>query len=295
MPRITRLVPSMGLATACFVCLLAVVFSACTPRYSVFVDRYESEVEQINEVVLIHDATILSAISRHNHLIHQDRSIEALEWVNNSISQIVTEKGYEVSDRTVWSVGLTFEPETSVLVYKGNSDEVPGSKNIADVNRMFIPIYLDSIGFDNESIAIISDLHWRLSWLKNEEDWEDIVYRSVKSLELPADTVLLFTQSIGVQVPWGVKVGLFFYSMLDAMATQTGSTKYTASMNLLFPPKIEPGDSDTSVHLFAILNHRGKLLWADVFEEIGGNRGEKTLENGLEKLLSKLPDHPSKS
>ena len=290
MPRIKRPTPSMGLATVCFICLLPVIISACTPRYSVFVDRYESEVEQINKVVLIHDATILSAISRHNHLIHQERSIEALKWVNNSITDIVKEKGYKVSDRTVWSVGLTFEPETSVLIFQGTSDEVPDRKNIIDMKRVYIPTYLDSIGFNDESVSVISDLHRPLSWLKDEEDWEDIVYRSVISLELPVDSVLLVTQSVGVQVPWGAKVGQFFYSMLG----QIGSTEYLAMKNALLPTR-EPYDSDTSVHLFAILNYRGNLLWADVFEEIGGNRGEETLENGLEKLFSKLPDHPSKS
>lgn len=85
-------------------------------------------------------------------------------------------------------------------------------------------------------------------------------------------------------------MGQFFYSMLD----QIGSTEYLVMKNAFLPPR-EPYDSDTSVHLFAILNHRGKLLWADVFEETGGNRGEKTLENGLVKLFSHLPDHPDKS
>jgi len=92
MPRITVSIQSMHLASACFIGLLAVFISACTSRYSVFVNNYEHEVEQTNKVVLIHDATILSAISRHNFVIHQERSIEALKWVNHSITDIVTEK-----------------------------------------------------------------------------------------------------------------------------------------------------------------------------------------------------------
>lgn len=290
MYRITRSIPSMRLASVCFIGLLAMTISACTSRYSVFMKSYENEVEQTNKVVLIHDATILSAISRQNYLIHQERSIEALKWVNSSITGILTEKGYKVSDRTVWSVGLTFEPETSVLIFQGASEEVPDRENIIDTKWVYIPTYLDSIGFNDESVSIISDLHWPLSWLKDEEAWEDIVYRSVTSLELPADSVLLVTQSVGVQVPWGAKVGQFFYSMLN----QIGSTEYLAMKNALLPPR-EPYDSDTSAHLFAILNHRGKVLWVDVFEEIGGNRSEETLKNGLVKLFSHLPDHPGKS
>jgi len=251
------------------------------------VDRYESEAEQINEVVLVHDAAILSAIAPGNYLIHQERSIEALKWVNSSITAIVKKKGYTVSAKTVWSVGLTFEPETSVLVFQGASDETPDSKNLTDVKRLNIPTYLNAVGFDDRSIVVISDLHWPLSWLRNEEDLEEIVYPSVVSLELPVDSVLLVTQSIGVQVPLGPKVGQLFHFLLD----QIGSTEYLAMRNALLPPR-EPWDSDTSVHLLAILNHRGSLLWADVFEETGGNRRQESLENGLERLFSHLPDHP---
>ena len=278
------------LAAACFGGFLTAVICACTPRYSVFVDSYESEVEQINTVILIHDATILSAISRHNYLIHQERSIEALDWVNSSITDIVKAKGYKISDKTFRSVGLTFEPKTSVLLFQGESNDVPDAENTIDVKRVDIPTYLDSAGFDNESVSAISKLHWPLSWLKYEEDWEDIVYRDIRKLSLPIDSVLLITQSVGVQVPWGAKVGQFFYSMLD----QIGSTEYLAMKNALLPPR-EPWDSDTSSHLFAVLNYQGDLLWADVFEEIGGNRSEEALENGLEKLFAHLPDHPGKS
>lgn len=70
------------------------------------------------------------------------------------------------------------------------------------MKRVYIPTYLDSIGFDDECVSIISDLHWSLSWRKDEEDWKDIVYKSVTNLELSVDSVLLVTQSVGLQVPW---------------------------------------------------------------------------------------------
>jgi hypothetical protein len=267
---------------------VVLTISGCNPRYSVFKDHYENDVEQTNNVILIHDATVLSAIARNNYLIHQQRSIDALNWVNSTIADIVERKGYRVSDRGIWSVGLTFEPGTSILVFQGTSDEVPDSKNTVDVKRDYIPTYVKAIGFDDKAASVITDLHWPLSWLHDEKDWEDIVYSNVKSLDIPADSVLLVSQSIGVQVPWGAKVVQFFYSMINHL----GSTEYLAARNLFFPQK-EPWDSDTSVHLIAVLNHQGKLLWADVYEEIGGNRSEETLRNGLEKLFSHLPDHPN--
>jgi hypothetical protein len=46
--------------------------------------------------------------------------------------------------------------------------------------------------------------------------------------------------------------------------------------------------------VYILHSESGELLWVDYLNEIGGNRSESALKNGLEKLFSKLPDRISK-
>jgi hypothetical protein len=149
----------------------------------------------------------------------------------------------------------------------------PGFYAVNELEHKPAPIVVQLSGFEETCVESLAALHRQLRASQNVKRLKGAVFDQVKGLDLPADSILLLTQSFGEQYPAGKKVGEAFLSLITSRMWQQDNTYH-----LLFV--LRPGT--------------GEVLWADSLYETGGNRTEVALKRGLEKLLSDLPNHPSK-
>ncbi|MFC1695726.1 hypothetical protein ACFL1C_06335 [Pseudomonadota bacterium] len=242
---------------------------------------YEEFVEQapgVDTVILIHDVLILDDIQGKRHYIHIEENFQALEWINDVVKEIVESKGYDVSDRSVWSIGLTEKPGTPYLVFTESTGEKPGFFANTGLSNRQTPIEVRTAGFAEYDISTIAALlrHLNLEG-QSIEEMEGTFYSSyTRKLDLPRQSVLLVTQTFGEQIPTGKKISVLMRDLLLGTV-----------LNLSPPPM----EHDITKHFLFILDSQtGELLWADLFEELGGNRNKNELYQGLSRLFSELPD-----
>jgi hypothetical protein len=259
------------------VSLLFLLILGCTEKYTVLEDRYREGAAETNTLILLQDATIFRDVAGEQHAIHLPKSRQILEWSHEAVARIVTEKGYKVSDRLVLSIGLSEKPGTSFPVFEGADQENPEWTSVDELELRSVPIELKATGFDERSIDIVSDLHWRLMKLRNWPPTQGQVYPTVQELNLAADSLLLVMESVGVQFPTWKKV-------VEGFVTGVITFGHGATW-----------DSDSTFHMLGIIDPEGVVLWADsFFSPAGGHNSQADLQQGLDKLFSHLPNHPNK-
>ena len=118
-----------------------------------------------------------------------------------AVARIVSEKGYKVSDRLVLSIGLSEKPGTSFSVFEGVDQENPDWTSADELELRSVPIELNATGFDETSVNVVSDLHWRLMKLRNWPPTQGQNYPTVQESNLAGDSLLLVMESVGVEFP----------------------------------------------------------------------------------------------
>jgi len=255
--------------------LVFLLFAGCTGKYTVLEDRYREGAVQTNTIILLQDATIFRDVSGKQHAIHLPKSRQMLEWSHEAVAAIVSEKGYNVSDRMVLSIGLSETPGTSLPVFEGVDRANPEWTSVDEMEIRLIPIELNAIGFDERSVEIVSDLHSRLMKLKHRPPSQGQIYPEVRELNLAPDCLLLVMETVGLQFPtWKKVVEAIFTAPLRGYGGW---------------------ESDNTLHELVIIDAEGIVLWTDsFFSPIGGHKSQPDLQNDLEKLFSHLPNHPNK-
>jgi hypothetical protein len=227
---------------------------------------------------------ILKDIQGDRHFIHEQENIRSLKCIHEAVKNIVISKGYGVSDRSMWSIGLSEKPGTPLLVFTGNEGEWPGFFDDEKLAQKASPVDVKSFGFDEDVIPVAGSLHRHLkAEAELIRDMNETFYSTyTKKLSLPRNSALLITQSYGEQIFTGKKIAEWTFTILAGLASGSGQ-----GADII--------QHDTTTHfVFILQSDTGELLWADYYHEIGGNRSERALENGLRKLLGELPDHQSK-
>jgi len=259
--------------------LLAVIcvsFIGCVTRYAKLKETYVEQANRTNCLYLIDDATFFSDVSGAEHVVHLEKSKRMLDWTHSTVAEIVSSKGYAISDWSVQSIGLIAEPGTSVRVFAGSDRESPPWSSIEELELQKVPIALHAKGFDEGSVEIISGLHSHLFEMRFENDLQGISFPSVAKLNLPSDSLLLVTESVAEEIPLGKK-------LLEAIAT----------LPLELISQVPGWESDNMVHVLSITNPDGVLLWANTMgPSVGGLNKESGLKQDLELLFRSLPDHP---
>ena len=105
--------------------LLVPVLVSCYSAARVY-DEFPTKSAPIETVVLVHEAQISNDIQGARDFIHIQENIRCLSWIHDAVERIVGRKGYEVSDRSLWSIGYLEKPGTPVLVYTDGEEEWPG-------------------------------------------------------------------------------------------------------------------------------------------------------------------------
>lgn len=261
----------------CLASFIFLLFAGCTEKYTVLEDRYREGAVQTDTIILLQDATIFRDVSGMQHAIHLPKSRQMLEWSHEAVARIVSEKGYNVSDRLVLSIGLSETPGASIPVFEGVERDNPEWTSVDEMEIRPVPIELNATGFDERSVEVVSDLHSRLMKLKNWPPSQGQFYSEVQELNLAPDCLLLVMVSVGVQFPTWKKVVEGFFS---------GIITFGRGANW---------ESDNTLHKLGIIDAEGVVLWADsFFSPVGGHKSQPDLQKDLEKLFSHLPNHPNK-
>jgi hypothetical protein len=243
----------------------------CAQKFAVLENPSGDEVARSGTVILVQDATVYSDISGQQHVVHLARSRQLLEWCHAVVARIVEDKGYVVSDRSVLSIGLSGEPGASVRVFDGIDVQNPDWASVDSMELRSTPVELTAAGFDEQSVAAISDLHRSLSPLRDAAPTQGQHNPGVKALNLAPGSILLVTQSVGVQFPtwkkWVEGIVIFSFGALG-------------------------WESDNTRHLMAIVEPGGEVIWAGSLISSGGGHDDyPELQKDLEALFSDLPDH----
>jgi hypothetical protein len=258
--------------------------AGCQPKTGELFPDYVDDTRHVNQVFRMHDVFIVSDVSGKEHVLHLPENVETLDWVEEAVREIVEAKGYEVSDNMVMSVGMSSDMD--VLVDHDGSKKNPGWGSADELEREEMPAAVDLRGIDRVYLDDIEAVHGAIAGrrvmdmataqsmgnpiMPEPDNW---MIPRVDRLGLPEDSVLVVTQSHGVQVPFGKKFAQGFFSTLLTLGNGAG------------------WDSDTTAHQVYILHPKtGEVLWADGYVETGGNRSRSAIRNGLNKLFDELPD-----
>jgi hypothetical protein len=259
------------------VSILILLIAGCTEKYTVLENRYREGAVQTNTIILLQDATIFRDVSGKQHAIHLPKSRQMLEWSHEAVARIVTEKGYNVSDRSILSIGLSEKPGTSLPVFEGVDRENPEWTSIDEMDLRQVPIELNATGFDEKSVEVVAELHWGLMKLRNWPPTQGQFFPQLQELDLAPDCLLLVMESVGVQFPTWKKV-------VEGIVTGVFTFGHGADW-----------DSDNTFHMLGIIDREGVVLWADsFFSPAGGHDSQSDLQKDLDKLFSHLPNHPKK-
>lgn len=259
------------------------ILASCFSAARTF-EGFQEKSSGVESIVFLHEAMILKDIQGKRHFIHEQENIRSLKCIHEAVKNIAISKGYGVSDWSIWSIGLSEKPGTPLLVFTGSEDEWPGFFDDEKLAQKASPVEVKSFGFDEDIIPVAGSLHRHLK-AESEliRDMKGTFYSTyTKKLSLPQNSALLITQSYGEQIFTGKKIAEWTIAILAGLASGSGS-----GADII--------QHDTTTHfVFILKSDTGELLWADYYDEIGGNRSERALENGLRKLLDELPDHQSK-
>ena len=218
----------------------ALILASCYSAAKTF-EGFQDSSSDIESVVLLHEAVIQRDVQGKRHFIHEHENIRSLESINNAVKKLVIEKGYDVSNRSIWSIGLTEKPDTPVLVFDGNEGDWPSFFSDEKLVQESSPIWVQSLGFDESHIPYVGALHRQL---KAESDlireMKGTFYSSyTRMLNLPSNSVLLITQSFGEQIFTGKKVTEWAAIILGGLASGSAGSAVP--------------QSDTTTHLLFIL------------------------------------------
>jgi hypothetical protein len=271
------------------------LYSGCTSPYVVRAEQYGEAIGQTNVVHLVLDATVFSDVEGGDHVVHVQKSEQMLSWIRKTMARIVTEKGYNVSDRSIGSVGLSARPGSTLRVFLGSEENGPGWMSADNLEQRQIPIVFQASDCDEHCVETISKLHWNLlelgafkghgrmnsSSTLRYSRLKASLKAAVEKLDLEPDSILMVTQSVTVEIPAGKKVAQFL-----------GSAAF-----LFMGIPVQPmWDSDSTMQTLTIVNPAGDVLWTYTTGPWAGDheRIEDT-EDFLESHFQYLPDHPGES